>query len=123
MAEDAEDEVGVSLYRDPGQVAVDNPAAIPAQMLEFAQNALRDALKDPLAYARGLGEYMTEPKPSVWFDRDGTGAADSVDLLGRGVRLDRRSKMMFDDHHVFINGESFTASGRDAVLMLSLIHI
>ncbi len=122
LAEDAEDEVGVSLYRDPGQVAVDNPAAIPAQMLEFAQNALRDALTDPLAYARGLGEYMTEPKPSVWFEGNGTGAVGAVDLLGRGVRLDRRSKMMFDDHHVFINGESFTASGRDAVLMRALAN-
>jgi len=36
------------------------------------------------------------------------------------VRLDRRTRMMFDDMHVFINGESFLASGRDARLMQRL---
>jgi 50S ribosomal protein L16 3-hydroxylase len=28
--------------------------------------------------------------------------------------------MMYDDHHVFINGESFRAAGRDAKLMRTL---
>jgi 50S ribosomal protein L16 3-hydroxylase len=28
--------------------------------------------------------------------------------------------MMYDDHHVFINGESFRAAGRDARLMRRL---
>jgi len=39
------------------------------------------------------------------------------------LRLDRRSKMMFDDRHIFINGESFNASGRDRVLMRSLANV
>ena len=29
---------------------------------------------------------------------------------------------MFDDHHIFINGESFNAAGRDATLMRSLAN-
>ena len=33
------------------------------------------------------------------------------------LRLDRRTKMLLDDRHVFINGESFIASGGDAVLL------
>ena len=36
------------------------------------------------------------------------------------MRLDRRTKMMFDARHIFINGESFSASGRDATLMRRL---
>ena len=40
------------------------------------------------------------------------GIANSI-----GLRLDRRTKMLFDDQHVFINGESYAASGRDAILM------
>ncbi len=120
LAEEAEDEVGVALYRDPKQSAVEEPAQIPAQMLEFAQRALRDALKDPCAFARGLGEYMTEPKPNVWFEA-GDGAAESS-LADRGLRLDRRTRMMFDDHHVFINGESYRASGRDAAVMRELAN-
>lgn len=116
LAEDAQDAVGVSLYRDAQQPAVDQPAEIPPQMMEFAQDALRDALQDPDALARALGEYMTEPKANVWFDE---GDASVAPAAG-GARLDRRTKMMFDARHVFINGESFRAGGRDATLMRQL---
>ncbi len=34
--------------------------------------------------------------------------------------LDRRSRMAYDDAHVFINGEAFRAGGRDARLMHQL---
>lgn len=118
VAEDAEDQLGEVLYRDPTQPAVAQPAAIPEKMLEFAQRAVEDALRDPLALARGLGEYMTEPKPNVWFE-----AADAPDIRkAQGITLDRRSKMMFDARHVFINGESFVAGGRDAVMMQTLAN-
>jgi len=120
LAEDAEDDVGLALYKDPNQAAVDQPAGIPAQMLEFAQKAVQEALKDPHALARGLGEYMTEPKPNVWFE---PGQAVDFKQLPGGLRLDRRSKMMFDERHIFINGESFNASGRDRVLMRSLANL
>ena len=122
LAEDAEDAVGVALYQDPNQPAVDQPAEIPARMLEFAQDALQDALQDSRALARGLGEYMTEPKPNVWFDTRAESADAAQALKTRGIRLDRRTRMMFDAHHVFINGESFSASGRDATLMRSLAN-
>ncbi|MDI1246328.1 MAG: cupin domain-containing protein [Rhodoferax sp.] len=122
LAEDAEEAVGVSLYRDPNQPAVAQPAEIPARMLEFAQDALQDALQDSRALARGLGEYLTEPKPNVWFDARVAAAKDAQTLKALGVRLDRRTRMMFDAHHVFINGESFSASGRDAAFMRVLAN-
>ncbi|MBV5299104.1 MAG: cupin domain-containing protein [Rhodoferax sp.] len=121
VADDAEDQVGAALYKDPNQVAVEQPAQIPLQMLEFAKNAVQTALQDPHALARGLGEYMTEPKPNVWFDSADLTESDT-DLKGRGLRLDRRSKMLFDDDHIFINGESFIASGKDAALMRCLAN-
>ncbi|PKO61733.1 MAG: cupin [Betaproteobacteria bacterium HGW-Betaproteobacteria-18] len=122
LAEEAEEEVGVGLYRDPNQVAVDQPAEIPARMLEFAQDALQAALQDSRALARGLGEYMTEPKPNVWFEAHAESDGDAQALKARGIRLDRRTRMMFDAHHIFINGESFNASGRDATLMRALAN-
>ena len=122
LAEDAEDAVGVALYRDPNQPAVNQPAEIPARMLEFAQDALQDALQDSRALARGLGEYMTEPKPNVWFEARAESADDTQALKAQGIRLDRRTRMMFDAHHVFINGESFSAAGRDASLMRVLAN-
>jgi 50S ribosomal protein L16 3-hydroxylase len=116
LAGDAEDAVGVAVYKDPKQPAVGHPGEIPAQMVEFARDALQDALTDPDALARALGEYLTEPKANVWFD-----ATEPDEMpAGGDVRLDRRTKMMFDARHIFINGESFRAGGRDATLMRRL---
>lgn len=114
LAEDAPDAVGEALYRDPGQAAVTSPGAIPAALHAFAGDALQAALKDPRALQRVLGEYLTEPKANVWFD------SGTVPRALRALALDRRTRMMFDTHHVFINGDSYRASGRDATLMRRL---
>jgi 50S ribosomal protein L16 3-hydroxylase len=39
---------------------------------------------------------------------------------GGAVVLDRRTRMLYDDVHVFINGQALDAAGRDAQLMRSL---
>jgi 50S ribosomal protein L16 3-hydroxylase len=57
---------------------------------------------------------MTEPKPRIWFDE----ATDA--WVPGALRLDRRTRMMYDERHVFINGESFRAGGADARLMRAL---
>lgn len=111
LAEDATDAVGSALYRDPKQPAVEHCGEIPDGLYNFARAALEDALRDPLALRRVLGEYLSEPKADVWFE-----GGNPVALDGR-LALDRRTRMVYDPHHVFINGESFLASGRDAQLM------
>ena len=68
----------------------------------------------PRAVERALGEYLTEPKSNVWFDPGPEGG------LLEQLRLDRRTRMMYDTDHVFINGESYRAGGRDAALMRQL---
>ena len=114
-AEDAADEDNKPLlYRDARQEAVAQPAAIPPALQDFARDALHRALMQPLVLERALGEYLTEPKSNVWFEPGEAGG------MLEGVRLDRRSRMMYDAHHVFINGESYRAAGRDATLMRRL---
>ena len=98
-------------YRDPGQPATATPGAIPAALQGFTQRALARILADPVATRRTLGEWLTEPKAQVWFE---AGAGQNGEY---GVQLDRRSRMAYDDRHIFINGESLRASGRDARLM------
>ena len=109
------------LYRDGAQAATDTPAAIPAQLLAFATHAVLDALKDPLALACALGESMTEPKSSTYFGApiDSLSFGFSASPL-QTIRLDRRTRMMYDKHHVFMNGESYRARGADATLMRRL---
>ncbi len=112
------DEVDDSrLYRDPGQSAAEHSAALPPALLAFAQEALHSALQTPKASARALGEYLTEPSQRVWFD-----ASEKPLGPGAGIRLDRRSRMLYDADHVFINGESFLAGGRDARLLRQLAN-
>jgi 50S ribosomal protein L16 3-hydroxylase len=113
LADEASDAAGESIYRDATQPATGAPGELPPGLAGFARDALAAAMRDPHALERALGEYLTEPKANVWFDRgEGTPAA--------GVQLDRRTRMMYDARHVFINGESLRASGRDAALMRSL---
>lgn len=115
LADEAFDGVGDALYRDPKQAAVASPAAIPPALAGFARQVVDKALKNPHLLDSLLGEYLTEPKAHVWFD----GTQAEVDLSA-GVQLDRRTKMMYDDKHVFINGESFKVGGRDALVLRQL---
>jgi len=116
LAEDATEAVGDALYRDPKQPAVSAPGAIPQAMRDFARQSVQEALKDPQALPRLLGEYLSEPKSSVWFESGRRASAK------RSIVLDRRTRMMYDEHHIFINGESYRASGPDARLMQRLAN-
>lgn len=115
IAEDAADAAGEALYRDPSQPASAATGEVPAGLQGFARDAMQAALRDPEATARALGEYLTEPKPNVWFE-----SGEAAGALAGGVKLDRRTRMMYDGRHVFINGESLRAAGRDARLMRAL---
>lgn len=103
-------------YRDAGQAATLHPGLVPAALQAFGHDALARALADPDAIGRVLGEWLTEPKPQVWFE-------PSRELPGPtpgGVTADRRTRLAYDARHLFINGESFRAGGRDALLMRRL---
>ena len=116
LSEDAAEDEQAQMYRDAKQEAVAEPGAIPAELQAFAKEALERALSQPLALERALGEYLTEPKPNVWFE-----ASDGGAML-EAVRLDRRTRMMYDAQHIFINGESYRAGGKDATLMRRLAN-
>ena len=115
LAEDLEPRAREPLYHDARQLATAEPGRIPAALRSFALNAVQRALAEPRGLDRALGSLLSEPKPQVWFD-----AGEALPGDPCGLRLDRRTRMVYDDHHVFINGEAFEASGRDARLMRQL---
>ncbi|MFL6693333.1 MAG: winged helix domain-containing protein, partial [Ramlibacter sp.] len=57
---------------------------------------------------------LSEPKPDVWFD------PGRRPRRRQGLALDRRTRMLYDARHVFVNGESWRAGGADARLMRRL---
>jgi 50S ribosomal protein L16 3-hydroxylase len=105
---------GGARYRDPRQPAAGTPAALPQPLADFARNAAQRALAAPGAIECALGEWLTEPKPQVWFQS----CARAVHVAS--VVLDRRTRICYDARHVFVNGESFAARGRDAALVRRL---
>ena len=112
----AETGAAEALYRDPRQDATASPGRIPADLQAFMVAAVMRAVADRGSLACALGEVLSEPKRGVWFD-----AAEPAAAAESGaVNLDQRTRMMYDDRHVFINGESFRAAGRDAKLMRRL---
>jgi 50S ribosomal protein L16 3-hydroxylase len=112
---DVEDAAAAAtLYRDPSQPATDAPARIPPTLQAFASEAVSRMVENSKAMACALGEWLSEPKPMVSFE------PGNALPSGAGVVLDRRTRMLYDDDHVFINGESYRAAGADATLMRQL---
>ena len=120
LAEFSEDaELAPKMYRDRSQPATPTPAALPEALLDFAGAAVAKALSDPRALACAVGEIMTLPKASVWFDE----ALQTWDSAkAQRLVLDSKTRMMYDANHVFINGESYLAKGADAALMHQLAN-
>ncbi len=97
-----------ALYADADQAATRTPARVPAELQAFARQSVARMMREPGALACAMGEWLTEPKASVWFE------PSPSDWAQGDVVLDRKTKMLYDAQHVFINGEAFQARGRDA---------
>jgi len=119
LAEAARDDADASVdgprYRDAGAPAADRPARVPESLQRFAAEALERLLADRAATSRALGEVLSEPKPGTWFER-----AESAAAPAPAIALARRTRMLYDDRFVFVNGEAYRAGGRDATLMRQL---
>ncbi|MDB5797705.1 MAG: cupin [Paucimonas sp.] len=103
-------------YADPGLAPTSRPAEIPAQMLDQVTQALQRIRFERDDISLFLGEYLSSPKPQVFFD-----APDSLmpahrfsqAARKRGVALSPRSRMLYAGQRVFINGESFDTGTAD----------
>lgn len=111
-----------ALYGDASQAATPHPGRIPAALATFAARGVQQAVREPGALARALGEYLSEPKQQVFFE-----PCPSAQLQQRqrqaeqtGVCLDARSCMLYDDEHLYLNGESWRIGGEDAALLRQL---
>lgn len=101
-------------YQDRRQAATAEPGRIPQGLQAFAVRAVQAMCTRPDDITEALGRALTEPKPRVWFEPGR--ALGPMD----GVCLDEGTRMMYDDRCVYLNGESFRASGTDATLMRQL---
>jgi 50S ribosomal protein L16 3-hydroxylase len=102
------------LYRDPQQAAVANPAQLPAALIERVGAILARVKWDERDISTFLGTYLSEPKPSVVFDPpiEPLSEARFIQHATRsGIRLDRKSVMLYDARFYFLNGEESRLAG------------
>jgi 50S ribosomal protein L16 3-hydroxylase len=117
MAEQAGDEAGGRgdrRFGDPGRAPVLAPALIPDDL----RQTLRQWVEDWRAAAQGpgpqnaldgfIGRHLSEPKAHVIFERPARELQRSKfasEAARHGVALDRRTRMLYDERQVFINGD------------------
>lgn len=94
-------------YRDPGQPAVVHPAELPDRLTEAAVVAANKIRFDHALATRFLGCWLTEPNQSAVFDSPFIAEQDQSQTAPAYTHwtLDRRTRMLYRDQQLFINGE------------------
>jgi 50S ribosomal protein L16 3-hydroxylase len=105
------------LYADPDLAPAREPARLDRRMVARAARLLDGLGWEAAPIAKFLGCYLTEPKPHVVFDPRTaplTRARFARALGTRGVALDRRTLMLYDERWLYVNGEAipWPRSGR-----------
>ena len=112
-------------YADPSLVTPAEPARIDAAMQRRCFAMLAGIRWNDAVAARFLGCYLSEPKPSVFFEPPsrplGTERFRSA-AARRGVRLDPRTQLLYDANHVFLNGTLQACAARDAGMIKRLAN-
>jgi 50S ribosomal protein L16 3-hydroxylase len=107
-------------YGDPGRPPARNPARIERNLQVYAAATLRRLAWDEPTTARFLGSHLTEPKPSVAFaaPKRALGRTRFIRrATRRGVRLDGRTQLLYDERNLFINGAALAWPARGRVAL------
>ncbi|MFT4068332.1 JmjC domain-containing protein [Paraburkholderia sp.] len=103
-----------ALYRDPRQSAVERPAELPPALVERVGAILARIKWNEQDIASFLGTYLSEPKPSVVFDPPHR-PLNEARFIGAarksGLRLDRKTNLLYESRFFFVNGEEISLDG------------
>jgi 50S ribosomal protein L16 3-hydroxylase len=94
-------------YADPDLAPTATPARIGTVMQRRCAATMKAIRWDAATVARFLGCWLSEPKPQVYFEapaRPRARAAFAAAVAKHGVRLNRRTQLLYDERHLFING-------------------
>lgn len=112
-------------YADATLKASTHPAELSTDMLSTVQEQLKKIIFTEEDMAIFLGEYLTEPKASVFFNSPAkalTPKRFAQTALKNGVALSLKTQMLYKGKHVFINGESFAAGKEDKPSLCKLAN-
>jgi 50S ribosomal protein L16 3-hydroxylase len=102
-------------YADPDLRPARAAAHIDAKMRRRVARTIAQIRWNPEDTARFLGRYLTEPKPEVVFrpGRRATRERFLRRIVGQGVRLDRRTQLLYDDARYYLNGDDVPLPAAD----------
>lgn len=112
-------------YADPELAPTNAPAQIGDDMVRQVADALSAIRFEQSDIAIFLGEYLSEPKATVFFDppeKPLSRSAFAGRAAKRGIRLSRKTRMLYTGKFVFINGESFQVSRADQGILRRLAN-
>ncbi len=95
-------------YRDPAQDAVARPAQLPPALVDRVGAILAGIRWDDHDVASFIGSYLSEPKAHVVFEPPEvsvTVSAFTREAARAGIRLDRKTALLYGKRSYFINGE------------------
>ncbi len=110
-------------YADPDLKPVKHPAEISKDMLDQVACEIRkvEFTNDDITVF--MGEYLSTPKHSVFFDQPKKPLSPARFLASaalRGIHLTLKTRMLYRGKNIFVNGESFGVSGNDKQLLSEL---
>ncbi|MCX8005343.1 MAG: cupin domain-containing protein, partial [Burkholderiaceae bacterium] len=110
-------------YRDPGAAVAHHPARLPADLVERTFAILRRLRPRRADALRMLLSELTEPKPQVTFEpppRPLPRPRFAARAGRSGVRLDRRTRLLYADAWAACNGELFSSDPPERRLLRAL---
>ncbi|TJZ65896.1 cupin domain-containing protein [Chitiniphilus eburneus] len=100
------------MYADPDRTPTTAPGLIDPAFIGEIGKMLRHIEWDDEMVARFVGRYFTEPKPHVFFEPP-EAALDfdvfAAAVTARGVALDLKTQLLYDDSRIYLNGEELDA--------------
>jgi 50S ribosomal protein L16 3-hydroxylase len=112
-------------YADPDLVSTNEPARIGRRMQRRTADLLKRIRWDADTVARFLGSSLSEPKPAVVFDPPQPRASRAVfarRIRSKGLALDRRTQLLYDDERLYVNGAEASLPAQDAQALRELAN-
>jgi 50S ribosomal protein L16 3-hydroxylase len=112
-------------YADPSLAPATEPARIGRTMQTRFSAMLAGVRWSDAIVGRFLGCYLSEPKPSIFFEPPSRPlglAAFRLAAARRGVSLDRRTQLLYDSRNVFLNGTVLDSAAHDTAVIKRLAN-
>lgn len=109
-------------YADPHLRPARTPGRIDAPMQRRIARTIARIRWDAQDVARFLGRYLSEPEAKVVFDAPGRTTRDRFrrQMARNGVRLDRRTQLLYDDARYYLNGDDAPLPAADCASLQRL---